>query len=222
MEPVEILDQNKVDQFIRPYNPQHVVLDPARPMAVGQIVMDDSYYTEYRYQQQEAMDHAQQVIPEVDDTFGEIFGRSYGGLLAAEGMDDAQIAFLTLGSLTSTARAVVKILREEAGIPIGLIKLRAVRPFPDQALKKYLGGMKAVAVLERDVSIGAGGIIYTELARMLNGDKDPKPLLIDYILGLGGRDVTIEDIKEIGLNLYENRDSNAISNPVRWHQVRGL
>jgi pyruvate ferredoxin oxidoreductase alpha subunit len=117
---------------------------------------------------------------------------------------------------------VVKTLRKEAGIPIGLIKLRAVRPFPDQELKKYLSGMKAVAVLERDVSIGAGGIIYTELARILNGDKDPKPLLIDYILGLGGRDVTIEDIKEIGLNLYENRDSDSISNPIRWHQVRGL
>jgi len=222
MEPVEILDQQKVDQFIRPYDPEHVILDPERPMAVGQIVMDDSYYTEYRYQQQEAMDNAQKVIPEVDDTFGATFGRSYGGLLAAEGMEDAEVALLTLGSLTSAARAVVKTLRKEAGIPIGLIKLRAVRPFPDQELKKYLSGMKAVAVLERDVSIGAGGIIYTELARILNGDKDPKPLLIDYILGLGGRDVTIEDIKEIGLNLYENRDSDSISNPIRWHQVRGL
>ncbi len=80
----------------------------------------------------------------------------------------------------------------------------------------------AVAVLERDVSIGAGGIIYTELTRILNGDKDPKPLLIDYILGLGGRDVTIEDIREIGLNLYENKDSDSISDPIRWHHVRGL
>jgi pyruvate ferredoxin oxidoreductase alpha subunit len=222
MEPVEILDQLKVDQFIRPYDPQHVILDPERPMAVGQIVMDDSYYTEYRYQQQEAMDNAQKVIPEVDDTFGTIFGRNYGGLLAAESMEDAEVALLTLGSLTSAARAVVKSLRKEAGIPIGLIKLRAVRPFPDQELKKYLAGMKAVAVLERDVSIGAAGIIYTELARILNGDKAPRPLLIDYILGLGGRDVTIEDIKEIALNLYENRDLDAISDPVRWHQVRGL
>ena len=195
MEPVEILDQQKVDQFLRPYEPKHVILDPERPMAVGQIVMDDSYYTEYRYQQQEAMDNAQKVIREVDDTFGDTFGRNYGGLLAADGMEDAEIALLTLGSLTSAARAVVKTLREEAGIPIGLIKLRAVRPFPDRELKKYLADMKVVAVLERDVSIGAGGIIYTELARIFTGDRNPRPLLINYILGLGGRDVTIEDIK---------------------------
>jgi len=222
MEPVEILDQHKVDQFLSPYEPEHVILDPERPMAVGQIVMDDSYYTEYRYQQQEAMDNAQKVIPEVDAAFGAAFGRHYGGLLAADGIEDAEVALLTLGSLTSAARAVVKTLREEAGIPIGLIKLRAVRPFPDRELKKYLSGIKAVAVLERDVSIGAGGIIYTELARLLNGDKNPKPLLIDYILGLGGRDVTIEDIKKIGVDLYENRDADVISNPVRWPQVRGL
>ncbi|UCD79940.1 MAG: pyruvate ferredoxin oxidoreductase [Desulfobacterales bacterium] len=222
MEPVEILDQQKVDQFLKPYEPKHVILDPDRPMAVGQIVMDDSYYTEYRYQQQEAMDNAQRVIQAVDATFGDTFGRHYGGLIAAEGMEDAEIALLTLGSLTSTARAVVKTLREAAGIPIGLIKLRAVRPFPDRDLKKYLCDMKAVAVLERDVSIGAAGIIYTELARILNGDRKPRPLIIDYILGLGGRDVTIEDIREIGLNLYENRDSNSVSNPVRWSQVRGL
>jgi pyruvate ferredoxin oxidoreductase alpha subunit len=222
MEPVEILDQQKVDQFLRPYEPEHVILDPDRPMAVGQIVMDDSYYTEYRYQQQEAMDNAQTVIRQVDDTFGDTFGRYYGGLIAADGMQDAEVALLTLGSLTSTARAVVKTLREEAGIPIGLIKLRAVRPFPDRELKKHLSDLKAVAVLERDVSIGAGGIIYTELARILNGDRKPRPLLLNYILGLGGRDVTTKDIREIGLNLYENRDSGIVSNPVRWSQVRGL
>lgn len=222
MEPVEILDQQKVDRFLRPYEPEHVVLDPDRPMAVGQIVMDDSYYSEYRYQQQEAMDNAQKVIPEVDDAFGDTFGRNYGGLLATDGMQNAEVALLTLGSLTSAARAVVKTLREEAGIPIGLIKLRAVRPFPDRELKKYLSHMKAVAVIERAVSIGAGGIIYTELTRILNGVRSPRPLLINYILGLGGRDVTIEDIKEIGLNLYENRNSDVISNPVRWLQVRGL
>jgi pyruvate ferredoxin oxidoreductase alpha subunit len=222
MEPVEVLDQQKVDNFLSPYGPEHVVLDPAKPMAIGQIVMDDSYYTEYRYQQQEAMDNAKQVIQEVDDAFGASFGRSYGGLLSAEGMENAEVAILTLGSLTSTARQVVKTLREEAGIPIGLIKLRTVRPFPDHELKKILCGIKAVAVMERDVSVGAGGIIYTELSRSLNGDRRTKPLLINYILGLGGRDVTIEDIREIGLDLYENRDSDAISNPIRWTQVRGL
>jgi len=222
MEPVEILDQQKVDQFIRPYEPEHVILDPERPMAVGQIVMDDSYYTEYRYQQQVAMDNALKVIPQADEAFCATFDRRYGGLLEADHMDDAEVALLTLGSLASTARTVVKTLREQAGIPIGLIKLRAVRPFPDQELKKYISGMKAVAVLERDVSVGGGGIVYTELSRIFNGERGPKPLMINYILGLGGRDVTIEDIRKIGLKLYEDRDSDVISDPIRWSQVRGL
>ena len=81
---------------------------------------------------------------------------------------------------------------------------------------------KAVAVLERDVSVGAGGIIYTELCRSLNGARNNKPLMINYILGLGGRDVTINDIREIGLNLFKKRESDVVSNPIRWSQVRGL
>ncbi|MCK4724025.1 MAG: pyruvate ferredoxin oxidoreductase, partial [Dehalococcoidia bacterium] len=147
MEPVEILDQQKVDRFLPPYHPEHVLLDPDRPMSIGQIVMDDSYYTEYRYQQQEAMDRAKVVIQEVDESFSEAFGRRYDGLLSTEKMEDAEVALLTLGSMASTARAVVSYLRNEKGIPVGLVKLRVVRPFPDQELRECLSNMKAVAVL---------------------------------------------------------------------------
>ncbi len=221
MEPVEIMDQESVDGFLPPYRPEHAILDPDSPMSLGQIVMDDSYYTEYRYQQQEAMDRAKEVIQEVDESFGKVFGRRYGGLLSAEMMGDAQIALLTLGSLASTARAVVQHLREEENIPIGLIKLRAVRPFPDAQLREYLSNVKVVAVLERDSSIGAGGIIYTEVSRSLIG-RESAPHLINYILGIGGRDVTFEDIKSIGSALFLERDAHTIDNPIRWYQVRGL
>lgn len=221
MEPVEILDQQKVDHFLPSYQPEHVILDPDRPMSVGQIVMDDSYYTEYRYQQQEAMDRSKAVIQEVDEAFGETFGRKYGGMISTELMEDAEIAILTIGSLASTARAVVTNLRNERGIPIGFVKLRAIRPFPDQELRECLGSMKVVAILERDVSLGAGGIVYTELFRSLcslNGS----PLLIDYIIGLGGRDVTFEDVKDIALTTNEEQNADSIPNPIRWYQVRGL
>ncbi|OEU45174.1 MAG: hypothetical protein BBJ60_03155 [Desulfobacterales bacterium S7086C20] len=220
MEPVEILDQEKVDNFLMPYLPEHVILDPDRPMSVGQIVMDDSYYMEYRYQQQEAMDRAKEVIQEVDEAFGQSFGRYYGGLLSTEMMEDAEVALLTLGSLASTARAVVNHLRNEDGISIGLVKLRMVRPFPDQELSELLSDTKVVVVLERDVSIGAGGIVYTELCRSLNGRNGPH--LINYILGLGGRDVTFEDIKDIALLSCSERHTTTIDNPIRWYQVRGL
>ena len=221
MEPVEILDQDKVDHFLPPYRPDHVVLHPDRPMSVGQIVIDDTYLTEIKYQQQVAMDHSKGVIREVDKVFGKTFGRTYGGLLATEMMEDAEVAILTLGSLASTARAVVKHLRKEQGMPIGLVKLRAFRPFPDQELRECLSKMKAVAVLEKDASIGAGGVVYLELSHCFNNTGE-RPLLIDYILGLGGRDVTFDDVKNIASTLFEERDGGFVSNPIRWYQVRGL
>lgn len=222
MEPVELLDQEKVDQFLPSYQPDHVILDPDRPMSVGLVVMDDAYYTEYRYQQQEAMDRSKGVIQEVDDLFGQTFGRNYGGLISAEDMEDAEVALLTLGSMASTARSVVQRLRQEKDIPIGLVKLRSVRPFPDRELVECLSDVKAVAVLEKDVSIGAGGVVYTELSRSVNSGGNDGPILIDYILGLGGRDVTPDDIEGIGLELFHERNATTITNPIRWYKVRGL
>ncbi len=221
MEPVEILDQQKVDRFLPPYRPEHVILDPDRPMSVHQLVLDDSYYTEYRYQQQVAMDAAKGVIQEVDERFGEAFGRRYGGLISTEMMEDAEVALLTLGSMVSTARDVVDHLRRDEGIPIGLVKLRAFRPFPDAELRESLSDLKAVAVLERDVSIGAGGAVFLELSHCLRKRHD-SPLLTNHIIGLGGRDVTFGEIKEIALDLFEERDAEDITHPIRWHQVRGL
>jgi pyruvate ferredoxin oxidoreductase alpha subunit len=220
MEPVELLDQEKVDTYLPHYSPEHVVLHPDKPMSIGLVVMDDTYYTEYRYQQQEAMDRAKGVIQEADETFGKTFGRSYGGLFSAEMMDGAEVALLTLGSLASTARYVVKQLREKENLPVGLVKLRSVRPFPDQELRDLLGGMKAIAVLERDVSVGAAGIVYTEMSRSL-WNNDGGPRLINYIIGLGGRDVTSDDIETIIKKVYEERNE-AVDDPVRWYQVRGL
>lgn len=221
MEPVEVMDQEKVDLFLPPYRPEHVILDPERPMSLGQIAMDDTYITEIKYQQQEAMDRAKDVIQEVDEAFGKTFGRRYGGLFSTERMEDAEVALLTLGSLASTARAVVNHLRKEEGIPIGLVKLRSFRPFPDQELRECLSHMKAIAVLEKDISVGGGGVVYLELSHCFNR-RDHNPLLINYILGLGGRDVTFEDVKSIALNLYEEQHLDIINNPVRWYQVRGL
>jgi pyruvate ferredoxin oxidoreductase alpha subunit len=221
LEPVELLDQELVDGFLTDYCPEHVLLHPDRPMAVGQVLMDDAYYTEYRYQQQEAMDQALTVIPRVDREFGRTFGRSWGGLFQTEMMEGAEAVLLTLGSLASTARSVVGRLREE-GLPLGLVKLRSFRPFPDQELRECLAGVKAVAVLERDASLGAGGIVYTELTRSLTAGRREGPLLINYVLGLGGRDVTFEDVETIGRAVLQERDKAEIADPIRWFKVRGL
>ncbi len=221
MEPVELLDQAAVDGFLPTYEPEHVILDPDRPMAVGQILMDDSYYTEYRYQQQEAMDRAREVIPEVDEAFAETFGRRYGGLFDIEMMDDAEVALVTIGSMAATARSVVHELRERDALPIGLVKLRVVRPFPDRELRECLARVRLAAVLERDVSVGGAGVVYTELCRSLS-TLSGAPKLVNYVLGLGGRDVTVDHVREIARTVFDERDAAEISRPVRWPQVRGL
>jgi pyruvate ferredoxin oxidoreductase alpha subunit len=221
MEPVEMLDQEAVDAFLPDYRPEHVILDPDRPMAVGQILMDDSYYTEYRYQQQEAMDRALEVIPEVDELFAERFGRRYGGLFETEHMEDAEVVLLTLGSMAATVREVVRELRENEGLKIGMVKLRAFRPFPDRDLRECLSGARLIGVLERDVSIGGAGVVYTELCRTLSSmDRGPK--MVNYPLGLGGRDVTVDDVRAIAHTVYDEREAAEINKPVRWTQVRGL
>ena len=141
MEPVELLDQELVDGFLPDYRPEHVLLHPDRPMAVGQVLMDDSYYTEYRYQQQEAMDQALTVIPRVDREFGRTFGRSWGGLFSAEMMEGAEAVLLTLGSLASTARAVVG-RRGRRGCPWGWSSSAPSGPFPTGSFGSFWTGSR--------------------------------------------------------------------------------
>jgi len=222
LEPMALMDQDLVDRFLPPYQPEHAILDPDRPMSLGQLLIEDVYYTEYRYQQQEGMQQAKQVIAEVDAAYGRTFGRSYGGLSSVEMMEGAQVALLTLGSAAATARAVVNNLREEKGLPIGLVKLRSVRPFPDELLRQTLGSLKAVAILERDVSLGAGGIVHTELTRCLYDQGEEVPALVGYISGLGGRDITYEEVELIAMALFEESRDSMRQNPIRWNQVRGL
>jgi pyruvate ferredoxin oxidoreductase alpha subunit len=220
MEPVALMDQTIVDKFLPPYEPKHIRLHPDRVMSMGLVLMDDAYYMEYRYQQQEGMDNALKVIPEVDDDFGRTFGRKYGGLLQAEDMEDAELVLLTLGSLASTCRLVVKTLRKE-GIKAGLVKLRTFRPFPNEELRSVLKNAKCVVVLERDVSIGAGGIVYLEVSNCLYMLKK-RPLIINYIIGLGGREITLEDVMGIARDAYKEREQGTCVRPIRWFKVRGL
>ena len=128
---------------------------------------------------------------------------------------------MTIGSMAATVRSVVRELRERDGLPIGLVKLRVVRPFPDRALKECLARVRLAAVLERDVSVGGAGIVYTELCRSLS-TVSGAPKLVNYVLGLGGRDVTVDHVREIARTVFDERDAAEISRPVRWPQVRGL
>ena len=218
LEAVEIPDQGLVDEFLPPYKPDHVVLDTKHPMHLS--VISDEYLTEYRYQQEEAMENAKKVIQKVDQDFKSKFGREYGGLLSAYMMEDAEVALISMGNICGVTRMTVKALRKE-GIKAGAIKLRSFRPFPKEALEKVLKKMALVIVLDRAVSSGYGGILYSELASTLC-NVDPKPYVLDYIIGLANREVTVPQLSSLIKDSLSDFRKGCISQSIQWIGVRGL
>ena len=214
VEPVEIPEQQDVDSFLPPYEPD-VILDPARPAMIGTF-MPAEYIMELRRQTAGAVESAKKVIQEVNDEFATRFGRDYGGLIDTYQMDDAEAALVTMGTVTSTSRQVVDELRQE-GKKVGLIKLRFFRPFPSEELKNALKDTAAVGVVDRSISFIGGGQAFNEVRSALYGLSIP---LINHLAGLGGRDVTEMQIK----NMFELTLSAAKGEKVKsvnWHNTRG-
>lgn len=186
-EPVDLTDQEIVDEFL----PQRVAqykLDTADPRAFGALVRPDAYM-EMRWQQQEAMRDTLKLMPEVDDAWAELTGRKYGAIETYR-TDGAELLLVTSGTITSTARHVVDERREK-GEAVGLVKVKMFRPFPTGALREALAGADRVAVLDRNISPGHGGIFAEEIRSALyDVPLEDRPSLFGYVLGLGGRDVT--------------------------------
>ena len=192
-EPVELLDKEKAREFLPDFKPEHI-LDPARPMTFGAFA-DPSTYTEFRYQQFEAQLKALSKIEEVARQFEESFGRYYGGLLDGYFLDDAEIVIVTLGSVVGTVKDAIDAMRSE-GKKVGLLKIRSYRPFPVQALRKALKDAAVIAVMEKDVAIGGEAGLVTDLKAAFYSSSIRTPI-IGFAAGLGGRDITIKDIRKI-------------------------
>lgn len=192
-EPVELLDKEKAREFLPDFKPEHI-LDPARPMTFGAFA-DPSTYTEFRYQQFEAQLKALSKIEEVARQFEESFGRYYGGLLDGYFLDDAEIVIVTLGSVVGTVKDAIDAMRSE-GKKVGLLKIRSYRPFPVQALRKALKDAAVIAVMEKDVAIGGEAGLVTDLKAAFYSSSIRTPI-IGFAAGLGGRDITIKDIRKM-------------------------
>jgi pyruvate/2-oxoacid:ferredoxin oxidoreductase alpha subunit len=219
LEPVTLPTQQEVDAFLPPYEPEHVLLNPKEIMHLS-VLATDQYFTEYKYQQQEAMENAKAVIEQVDAEFGRIFGRQHGGLLKTYRVEDAKVAILCMGSTAGLARMAVDELRRE-DVPVGSIKLRVFRPFPHQEIQRIAKDLQLLVVLDRDASIGMGGIVYSEVAGSLYSLK-PGLHLVNYIVGLGGREIKLEDVKRLTLDALDRMKSGTIDRPSYWVGVRGL
>jgi len=188
VEPVEIPSQEQVDKFLPEYKPKHAFLDPERPMSLG-TVADPDYYMEFRYQVEEAMNNSIEVIKEVNKDFKDTFGRSYD-LIEEYKCDDAEIILIAMGSICSTIRVKVDQLRE-AGEKIGLLKISVYRPFPVDDIQKAVSKAKKVAILDKNYLFGIGGSLYNDFKAKIDVEA------YNFIVGLGGRDITPESIDEI-------------------------
>jgi pyruvate/2-oxoacid:ferredoxin oxidoreductase alpha subunit len=193
-EPVDVPDQALVDEFL-PQREARLKLDTAEPRAFNSLVRPEDYM-EMRWDQQEAMATARRMFGEIDADWGVLTGRRWG---AVEGYhaDDAELILVTSGTITSTARDVVDRRRAD-GEKVGLVKVKMFRPFPTLAIRSALRSARRVAVLDRNVSPGHGGIFAEEIRSALyDVPLDDRPWLHGYVLGLGGRDVTPATVDEI-------------------------
>jgi pyruvate ferredoxin oxidoreductase alpha subunit len=150
---------------------------------------------EMRYQAAQAMDHALSVAREADDEFRRLFGHGYG-LTEAYRCEDAELILVSTGSLVGTLREVIDDYRER-GEKVGLLKIRYLRPFPAQEVCEALAPAKRVAVIDRAISIGMGGVFWQEVRSALYGTVHSQKPVLGFIAGIGGRDVTPESVDEI-------------------------
>ncbi len=189
-EPVDIPKQTKVTAFVKRYKPYYSYLDPKKPLTLGPVGFPDSFM-EFKLDQQKAMKKAETNIKKISLEFKKAFGRSYGnGLIEQYRMRDAKTAIIAMGTICGTARVVVDELRKK-GEKVGLIKLKCFRPFPEAELKKALKKVSKCIVLDRNISLGHEGALYSELKSAMYGSGLS---VYGFIAGLGGRDVKKEHI----------------------------
>lgn len=192
MENVEHLADEQVQKFIGEYRPKYSVLDVKRPITVGALNLQD-YYFEHRRALADAQAAALPVIKKIGEEFGKESGRTYG-LIECYRLEDAEYAMVALGSTCGTAKVVIDKLRDQ-GQKVGLLKIRAFRPFPKDEAAAALKGAKFVAVLDRSDTLGGyGGPVFTEVRSALYGQPQ-RPPLADFIYGLGGREIDMEMIE---------------------------
>lgn len=200
-EPVNTLTEEEVQKYLPAYEPLHAVLDPKDPLTQGPIGFP-SHYMEFRFSQEKAMKNALDVIGDVYKDFSKKFGveipnsrpKDYWHIEEYQ-TQDAEILLVAMGSVCGTIKDVVDAQRER-GVKVGLIKLITFRPFPAEVLRKALKNASKVAVIEKAISPGMGGPLYSEIAAALY-ELDDRPILRNFIVGLGGRDVKLDHVEKI-------------------------
>ena len=200
-EPVELPTPEAVAQFLPAFDPENIRFRASKPVSQAVAVLGGGPYSYFRYEIHLAAEQALAVHAEVVQEFAQRFGRDYG-VLECYRSDDAELVFFMIGAFATKAKDAVDRLRE-AGEKVGLVRPRLLRPYPAGAMRAALAGKRAIAVIDQNLSMGKGGVLHSELASVLYGDKRAPPIVASFIGGLGGRDISAEEFYEITATLKQ-------------------
>lgn len=217
IENIELIEDEKVKEFIGKYQPEHYLLDSENPIAMGPLDLQ-SYLFEHKRQQAQAMRNSKKVILEVAKDFEKMTGRKYE-FFESYKLDDAEIAIVCMNSTAGTAKFTADQLRSK-GIKAGVLKVRVYRPFPTVEIAQALSHLKAVAVLDKADSLNAaGGALYSDITSAMYTNNIHVPML-NYVYGIGGRDTKSTDLETVYEDLQKVAETGKIDNPYRYLGVR--
>jgi len=218
--PIEIPDEDLVDSYLpRPGETlSYLKISFDNPLTYYNLAFPDSYM-EFRYQIHEAMNRAKRVIEEADEKYHKLTGRKYGGLVDTYRCNDAEVVIVSMGASTGDTKEAADKLRDE-GYKVGVLRLRFIRPFPEEKLKEILSNKKLVIVIDRAISLGKGGILYTEVASVLHKNDGRTPIIRGYLTGLGGRDITVSDIIKMVRKATSLFEKGELTHGWEWFKLR--
>jgi 2-oxoisovalerate ferredoxin oxidoreductase alpha subunit len=216
-EVVDVPDIETVDAFLPRFEPKWR-LDPDNPMSFGSLAGPASFYMEWRYKMQLAMDVAAKRFKEESRVFERHFGRPWGGLIEEYRAKDADAVIVSMGTMASTAKEAVDQLRAQ-GRKVGLVRVRSFRPFPSEDLREALKGAKVVGVMDRSHTFGHEGPLFTEVkAALYNAPQHPPA--VGFTIGLGGRDILDSTIVGLFGRLHDAAE-RGVGREVSWIDLKG-
>ncbi|RKY12334.1 MAG: pyruvate ferredoxin oxidoreductase [Planctomycetota bacterium] len=217
IETMQLEDDSKVKDFVGEHTAYHALLDTDNPSTWGSLDLHD-YYIEHKKGQQVAMENVIPVVEEVSERFYQEFGRKYE-LFESYCLDDAERVVIAINSVAGELKEVIDEVRD-AGEKVGLLKIRLFRPFPYAEIAAALKNCKIVTVLDRSTSMGAYGPLFVEICSALY-DADPRPMLYSRTFGLGGRELLLNDIRDLFEESKRYLDEGKIEKRSYFLNVRG-
>ncbi len=217
VENIELLEDEKIKTFVGEYKAEHYLLNSEEQIAVGPLDLP-AHCFEHKREQAQSMINAKKVILEIAEEFEKISGRKYGYFEEYK-LNDAEIAVVVINSTAGTAKTIVDDLRQK-GVKAGLLKIRVFRPFPAEEIANALKNIKAIGVMDKAEGLsGVGGPLGADVKAALYGRTEGIKV-VNYIYGLGGRDVRADDVEKVYNDLLEIQKTGKVGETYRYVGVR--